>query len=248
MASSSQELRVELAELFGVVHGECEKVRASELMRQQAEAVAAGTPYSPPDRTQERYPGAIDLANNVRFQDDYPEGVDLVLVRARIRDELKKYRSTLSTRFSTVEAFEILFPITIHCDELFRTAAGRSAHRWEPLQSELFDIEDGGEQFFARLRGLLEADDVHPFVYEVYYFCLSDNFQGRWRGHDARLGEFRRLLKERIGPRRPPPTVKREMKQLPVQAVRFPWEYYVLAAATIVGVYVVLFFVGQAGW
>jgi type IV/VI secretion system ImpK/VasF family protein len=163
-----------------------------------------------------------------------------VVVRARVRDELKRFRQALGAVFSSVEAFEILFPLVVHCDELLRTAAGARAHRWEPLQSEMFEVEDGGEQFFVRLRMLLESEDVHPFAYEVYYFCLSDYFGGRWRGNESRLGEFKRLLRERIRPPHPAPPPERELEAVDIRAAGFPWTYYLAAAAFLGLVLIVL--------
>ncbi len=232
---SGVDLRLALTNLFEVVHDNCQNLRASEIVRLQAEARERDEiGRAKLDPAAERYPQAIALANSQEFQDRYyPSGVDIVAVRADIRGQLKKLRSTIWGELSGTEVYEALFPITIHCDELIRTAAGAQAHRWEPLQSEMFDIEDGGEQFFSRLRALLDSEEPeHLFVYEAYYYCLSDGFGGRWRGDERHLNEYRSMVLEELAPRRPVVTTP-QVKELAVKPVPNKWRYYGLAALVI---------------
>lgn len=232
---SGVDLRLALTNLFEVVHENCLNLRASEIVRLQAEARERNElGRTKLDPAAERYPQAIALAGSQAFQDRYyPHGVDIVAVRALIREELKKLRSNLWGELSGTEVYEALFPITIHCDELIRTAAGAQAHRWEPLQSEMFDIEDGGEQFFSRLRALLDSEEPeHLFVYEAYYYCLSDGFGGRWRGNERQLNEYRNLVLDELAPKRPIVQAQ-PVKELEVEPVRSKWRYYALTILVI---------------
>ena len=68
---------------------------------------------------------------------------------------------------------------------------GREAWMSRPLQLELYDRFDAGEQFYVRLNALLD-DPSRTEVLEVYYLAMALGFKGQYqiRGQD----ELRRLV------------------------------------------------------
>ena len=57
---------------------------------------------------------------------------------------------------------------------------GRDAWSAEPLQLTHYDRYDAGEQFFTRLKALLDEGGTRTAVMEVYYLCLALGFKGRY--------------------------------------------------------------------
>ena len=236
MASSEQALRFELDDYFLVVEEECAKVRASEIVRTND---LAGDKVQP--TTEERFPRANTLANERVFLDRYPEGVDLVQVRQKVRERLRDLKSALGQSFRPHVTYEILYPITVHTDELLLSVAGSRAHQWELLQSELFDMDYGGDEFFERLDARLSDDDTRSFVFEAYYYCLSDGFGGRYRGNVARRNEYKQLLAARVDVIKADARQKADVNFAPIEPQKSPWAAYVLA-----GAFTLFFFMGIA--
>ncbi len=224
----SRELRFEMDAFFRVVEEECAKVRASELMRKNAQAK---------DQVQavvsERFPKALLLADDRDFLDRYPNGVDVVEVRKIVREHLRDLKSSLSSVYRPHITYEILYPITVHTDEMLLSAAGSMASQWELLQSELFDMDFGGDEFYERLEARLSDDETHSFVLEAYYFCMSDHFGGRYRGNEARRQDYMDLLRARIEVASPPLLQEEELELTPIMARKSPVLNYIVATGVL---------------
>ena len=164
---------------------------------------------------------------------------DIVALRTQIRERLTWLRAQLGNDLSAREAYHVLFPLVIHIDELTAVALGPRASDWRPLQIEFFDIDDGGEQFFQTASELLAKDDTHPLVFEVYLFCLNDGFVGRFGGSTTKLHDYKINLAARI-PTSPPPVMMAADETNQVELVDFPRRYYMLSAASVATVFVLL--------
>lgn len=138
--------------------------------------------------------------------------------------------------------------IACFVDERERVALGALAETWRLplLQSELLEIDDGGDRFFSQLQELLARADVHELVFEIHLLCLRAGFVGRYRDRRHELDKLtgwltHRLLQHR--PRRPiivaadatPPPIRRR-----VAFLRFPVRYYAGVAAILIGAFVLL--------
>lgn len=69
--------------------------------------------------------------------------------------------------------------------------SGREGWMARPLQLQLYDRYDAGEQFFVRLRELLAADGREEAL-EVYYLAMALGFKGQYQIHGQ--DELRRLV------------------------------------------------------
>lgn len=74
------------------------------------------------------------------------------------------------------------FAVVALLDETVRASGWSGRERWSaaPLQLEMFDRNDAGEEFFVRLDALREAPAEHADLLELYYLCLSLGFKGRY--------------------------------------------------------------------
>ena len=163
---------------------------------------------------------------------------DIIKVRAGIRTKLDILKTRLSEDLNERETYLILFPIVIYFDEMVQTSIVQAkAIDWPLLQKELFDITNGGEMFYEVLDDILRKSATLPFIYEVFYFCLSDGFQGKYRDNSIKIKEYQDHLRKKI------PLPKLEGRETAVKAPRFvglsrfPVSYYALAAIFLAMVY-----------
>jgi type IV/VI secretion system ImpK/VasF family protein len=216
------------------VHDLCVQTRAAELVQQRRLAQAAGLEQMltrlsqiPEYAGRSRFSEAEELSTNTQFQADHPDGPDIVQLRASLRKRLNWLKSQLSEVMTEREVYYGLFPIVIYTDELVHYATRGIADKWESLQSELYDIDNGGELFYTVIDTLLRKDDTHPLIFELFYFCLKDGFVGMYEGNAGKLQEYQDRLSARIPIERPAQSL--ELSAGAVGLVPFPWRFYVYA-------------------
>jgi type IV/VI secretion system ImpK/VasF family protein len=197
----------------------------------------AGGPPAAPQRG--RPPATTAPAGGLRRAYSDTEG--LVEVRIAIRAKLDVLKAALAAHLTERETYLVLFPIVVRFDEMVqnRFLTGTQGN-WPPLQKELFQIDNGGEVFYDTLDDLLRKADTLPFVYEVYYFCLSDGFKGKYIDNLTKINEYKTKLIDKI----PKPVVERRPERAEQGAViapdRVPLKYYAAAAGLLVAAYIVL--------
>jgi type IV/VI secretion system ImpK/VasF family protein len=114
------------------------------------------------------------------------------------------------------------------------------ATSWPLLQTRLTGRKTGGTDFFRLIDRLLESGPQPTLVLEIYYFCLSNGFQGQYADDLAALEDYKQRLRAHIvapEPQRQP----REQVTTPTPApIKSPALYYLAALAVVVAVAVVL--------
>ncbi len=169
-------------------------------------------------------------------------GGDIIQARSEIRTQLDILRSDLAEMMSERDGYLVLFPIVIHIDELIQSEYLRDNQSWPPLQKELFGIDDGGIQFYETMNDLLRKPDTHPFIFEVFYFCMSHGFQGRYVDNRVKINESMKKLKNKI----PLEDIKiHQSSPDPVIRIRqfiSPLWSYAVAGVVIVSCYLVISF------
>ena len=124
---------------------------------------------------------------------------DVVPLRAEIRNKLNFLRAKLGEQLTERETYLVLFPIVIYFDEIVQSKVFQAQHiTWPPLQKELFQIDNGGETYYEMLDDILRKPETIPFVYEVFYFCLSDGFRGKYAENPLKIEEYQTKLRGKI--------------------------------------------------
>jgi type IV/VI secretion system ImpK/VasF family protein len=137
--------------------------------------------------------------------------------------------------------------IASYIDERERVALGGLAETWRLplLQTELLEIDDGGDRFFTQLNELLARADVHELVFEVHLLCVRAGFVGRYRDRRHELEKLTGWITHRLRQHEPrralmvvsePPATRRRR----IGFIQFPLRYYLGAALAIVGVFATL--------
>lgn len=101
------------------------------------------------------------------------------------------------------------YALTAFIDETIINSENNCRDAWvaEPLQTQYFNDNLAGENFFKRLEALLPDLRRNLETAEVYYFCLALGFQGRYRisGGEMLPNVVRNLLKRLEALRGVPP-------------------------------------------
>jgi len=246
--SINQRLWFDMQRTFAEIQHVCVEARAVELLNRRREAEGAGL-----EDMLERASVYLDSDLDVRFREadtishdpafiakhEPGTGIDIVAMRTRLRKQLSWLKTRLADDLTEREVYYCLFPIVIYTDELVHETTVGAASHWEPLQGELYDVDNGGEVFFTTVDTLLHKDDTHPLIFEVFFYCLNDGFVGQYDGNAGKVHEYRRRLADRIPIERPSddgtlgPTAA-------VELVSFPARFYGAAALGALALFALL--------
>lgn len=178
--------------------------------------------------------GGADEPSEATVIDD--TGANIVALRADLRTRLVDLKTRLSESRTEQEVYYALFPLVVFADELAQAATAGRAGAWPPLQTELYDIYNGGERFFTTIETLLKREETSPLVFEVFYLCLSAGFLGQFQNNPGKIEEYKARLAFRIPVETPSPESERAEPDVePVKLVDFPAWYYAAAAALVAG-------------
>lgn len=233
---------------FAEVEELCTQARAAELAAQQTRDEARllrsfsrggrGLEEEEPVLSSDpRYARAAALAKDMAFREAHPNGADLVELRALLRKRLTWLKARLSEVLADHEVYYTLFPIVVYCDELVNAVTRGAISRWEPLQSELYEIDNGGEVFYSILDDRLRQEETSPIVLEVFYFCLKDGFVGMYAGDRRKIEEYKARLVERTRLKPTGEGVSRREREA-IELVELPWRYYAMAAGGVAAAYI----------
>jgi type IV/VI secretion system ImpK/VasF family protein len=227
-----------LAAELGANRGQAEERLKSALAEGKAAGGSGGGGEVEAGLGVARFQRAIDLAKDLAFREAHPNGADLVKMRDGLRKLLDTLRKELSRTLTDHAVYSILVPIVIYVDELARVVTRGSVQQWEPLQSETFNVENGGELFYWQIDERLKQQETPPLVFEVFYFCLNDGFVGMYQNDPHKIAEYKDRLRRRIPTKAIVSTPRKE--RAAAKIIRFPWPYYAAAFAVIIAVYAAL--------
>jgi type VI secretion system protein ImpK len=167
-------------------------------------------------------------------------------MRAELRQRLLALKEQLSGRVSDREAYLMLFAVVVHFDEAVRTSFPEADHAtWPLLQKELFDTERGGELFYQSLGELLDGPKLAPVVYNIYYFCLSLGFRGKYAQEPERREQLMMRVRDWLMATAPQPTEIMVAADRPPLSSRVPrihsfaWPW-AMAGVLVVAIWVAL--------
>ncbi len=107
-------------------------------------------------------------------------------LRGRTKELIKQAeRKAERAGISREDARRASFAIVAFIDETILASDWQHKEEWmsRPLQQELFDRYDAGEEFFEKLETLRDDPGVHAEVLEVYYLCMTLGFKGKYQLH-----------------------------------------------------------------
>ena len=104
-----------------------------------------------------------------------------------LRDRTKRLlrqaeREAQDAGYDRDDTREASFAVVAFIDETVQRSGWSDREAWlaQPLQLELYDRNDAGEEVLARLDDLRGAVSERVDVLEVYYLCLALGFRGRY--------------------------------------------------------------------
>ena len=132
----------------------------------------------------------------------------LVRLRNELRNKLDGLKDSLGRDLSENEVYLAMFPLVLLCDEMVMSSLPKQQQTlWFLLQSELFQINYGGDVFYEFVDERLAKPDTPTLVFEVLFYCLSAGFVGKFGADGGKVQRYKGLLSERIpgahvGPRK----------------------------------------------
>ncbi len=127
------------------------------------------------------------------------QAAELRALRGELRERLLQLKQALTPAMSEREAYLSLFALVVHIDEIVRTRFPEADYAtWPLLQKELFDTDRGGELFYQCIVELGESQKLSSVVHQVYYFCLSLGFRGKYAQEPERRNQVMQQLRERL--------------------------------------------------
>lgn len=185
---------------------------------------------------------------------------DPTVLRQRIKDMFDKLERHSNRAGIPNEDFQnAKFAMIAFLDESIVASEWSQKEAWlsNPLQLELYNRFDAGEEFFVRLEQLLQEAKRNEEVLKVYYHCMAQGFRGKYQLYgqenlrqliDETYQQIRRLSGKQIS--RLSPHGKRRDEIVEVVKREVPvWVIGVGAASIGFLFYVVLTFLisGNAG-
>ncbi len=120
-------------------------------------------------------------------------------LQVELRSKLESLREHLNQELTENETYLVMFPLVLLCDEMVMSRLAKEQQtRWSLLQSELFQINYGGDVFYDFVDERLDKHDTPPMVFEVLYFCLAAGFVGKFGESSGKVQRYRTLLSEQI--------------------------------------------------
>ena len=112
---------------------------------------------------------------------------------------LSAFQHKLKAKMKPPQVRDILLPVTLALDEwLLKQYFQDRPHDWPLLQTKLFQLEHGGEQFYQLLDQQLTRSDVTYFVLEIYYFFLKNGFCGMYFNAPDMRGRYLKALADKL--------------------------------------------------
>ncbi|MBJ6765247.1 DotU family type IV/VI secretion system protein [Myxococcaceae bacterium JPH2] len=156
--------------------------------------------------------------------------------------ELERLRAAFGETLRPDEVEDVIRPFAYFIDEqVLRRLADAEQPMWPLLQQNLFQVDAGGDLFYDFVEEKLRRQDTPPIVFEMLRFCLAAGFTGRLVGQPERIRAFKDRLSERIPqPFAVPAAPLAVPEGAPPTIYDFPSHYYLVTAAIVVGLPVLL--------
>lgn len=121
-------------------------------------------------------------------------------LHGELRSKLDTLRDQLHRELTENETYLVMFPLVLLCDEMVMIRLPKAQQTsWPLLQSELFQINYGGDVFYDFVDERLDKPDTPSMVFEVLYFCLAAGFVGKFGESGGKVQRYRTLLAEQLG-------------------------------------------------
>lgn len=144
-------------------------------------------------------------------------------MRSELKTQLDSLKDSLTREMGENEVYLVMFPLVLLCDEMVMSHLPKQQQTlWPLLQSDLFQINYGGDVFYDFVDERLAKPDTPSLVFEVLYYCLASGFVGKFGSDGSKVLRYKSLICERIPGALVPLRKKkrrREPKEKPVEGV-----------------------------
>lgn len=105
-------------------------------------------------------------------------------LKTRVNEMFERFeREARNAGIDNEKITEAKFALVAFLDETIISSQWNQKASWlsNPLQIEMFDTFNAGEEFFAHLNELRQRSSTNKDVLEIYYLCLALGFKGKYQ-------------------------------------------------------------------
>ena len=130
---------------------------------------------------------------------------NIIMVQTDMMRLIRNFQQKLATQMTKDKAQHVVLPVTLAFDEwLLKHYFQKRLIVWPLLQTQLFQVNNGGQLFYTTLEQHLkqaEAQDVlqQNFLFEIYYFFLKEGFGGMYANAPKERVAYLQQLETRLG-------------------------------------------------
>ena len=163
-----------------------------------------------------------------------------------LREKLSLLKNELGSELNDRELYLVLFPLVVHIDEKVNANLSFRSSGLPPLQKELYGKENGGELFYQLTEDLLTKPLINNLIYEVFYFCLSNGFKGKYIQDEMSIESYKSRLASKISLSTKLPNHDHISSDSQVKFYGFPYKYYLAGALGTFVTLLTLIFLSEA--
>ena len=120
----------------------------------------------------------LDNIRNHQLKNIINDAEKIIEFRGTLQNYINDLSNTAMQILGVKTAYYINFAVVAFCDEVISVMFARNDLSWPKLQKDIYDIENGGEQFYTLLDQIIEQPTFPKIVYQIYYYLLCDGFKG----------------------------------------------------------------------
>lgn len=105
-------------------------------------------------------------------------------LKTRVNEMFDRFeREARSTGIDNEKVTEAKFALVAFLDETIISSQWNQKAAWlsNPLQIQMFDTFNAGEEFFTHLNELRQRSSSNKDILEIYYLCLALGFKGKYQ-------------------------------------------------------------------
>ena len=121
------------------------------------------------------------LILQLRESNEYGDALKLKNKVLNLLDKLEN--NAISVGIDQMQVQSVKFALVAFLDETIASSDWSNKTNWlaEPLQLQLFNCYNAGEEFFSRLEQLRQRERANINVIEIYYLCLALGYKGMYK-------------------------------------------------------------------
>ena len=138
-------------------------------------------------------------ASELLSESDLKPANETSFIRKKLMVLFQTFQEQLREKLAPDTIKQMAIPLVFYLDDLVLKTAFTSRYaEWALLQEHFYNTTNGGTLFYKYLEKYLNETDIHPIVYQLYYFLLKDGFGGMYLHDTETQQNYLSLLENKL--------------------------------------------------